>query len=181
MMTRLGAHDSLAGMAWVATGVLSLILGTLLFKWYPPQEPLVVVNGLQLLLSGLLLFIPAWLDALPSAIVPSWPLLLGLGYVTIGVNIVGMAIWLWLLQHGDASKVSAYYFLQPIIGLALSAALLGDHFGPRELVGLAAVAGGIFLVNGTARSSRPREGIQLRLMPGVCLAYIPIEERTRSR
>ena len=147
MVTRLGANDTLSGMAWVGLGVLSLILGTLLFKWYPPGEPLVVANGVQLLMSGLILAPVAWLDAPPTAIDAAWPLFLGLAYVTIAVNILGMAIWLWLLRHGEASKVSAYYFLTPIIGLALSAALLGDHFGSRELVGLIAVAGAIYLVN----------------------------------
>jgi drug/metabolite transporter (DMT)-like permease len=77
----------------------------------------------------------------------TWQLVAGLSYVTLGVNTVGMTIWLWLLQRGEASKVSAYFFLTPIIGLAISAVLLGDHFGLRESIGLMAVGGGIFLVN----------------------------------
>lgn len=151
MLARMGTQDSLAGMAWVGAGVASLILATVLFKWYPPREPLPVANGVQLLASGLLLLPLALLDAPFAAVSIGWPLVLGLGYVTIGVSIVGMAIWLWLLHHGEASKVSAYYFLTPIMGLALSTALLGDHFGGRELVGLVAVVAGILLVNRSPR------------------------------
>lgn len=149
MVTRLGANDTLSGMAWICIGVLSLILGTILFKWYPPREPLLVTNGVQLLMSGVILAPFALLDAPPSSIHMTWQLIVGLSYVTIFVNIVGMAIWLWLLQNDEASKVSAYYFVTPIFGLALSAALLGDVFGWRELTGLAAVAGAIYLVNRT--------------------------------
>ncbi len=148
MASRLGVHDTLAGTAWVGVGVLSLIIGTLLFKWYPPGESLLVVNTVQLLASGVMLLPLAWLDAHPSQIKVVWPLVFGLGYVTLAVNIVGMAIWLRLLHHGEASKVSSYYFLTPIFGLGLSALLLNERFGLRELAGLAAVAGAIYLVNG---------------------------------
>jgi drug/metabolite transporter (DMT)-like permease len=58
-----------------------------------------------------------------------------------------MTIWLWLLQRGEASKVSTYFFLTPILGLAISAVLLGDSFGLRESMGLVAIACGIYLVN----------------------------------
>jgi len=147
MLARLGTQDSLVGMLWIGAGVLSLIFATVLFKWYPPREPLIVANGVQLLVSGLVMLPLALLDAPISEVHFGWPLLFGLGYVTIGVSIVGMAIWLWLLQRGEASKVSAYYFLTPIMGLALSTMLLGDRFGGRELLGLLAVVCGIILVN----------------------------------
>lgn len=155
MATRAESDNSPMGMAWVGAGVLSLILATLLFKWYPPREPLPVANAVQLLASALLLLPLALLDAPPSAIVVNWQLVLGLGYVTIFVNIVGMALWLWLLHHGEASRVSSYYFLTPIMGLLLAAALLGDYFGPRDLVGLVAVAGGIWLVNRKGKTVEP--------------------------
>ncbi|HZG69037.1 MAG TPA: DMT family transporter [Herpetosiphonaceae bacterium] len=147
MITRIGTSHSLSGMAWVAAGVLSLIIGTLLFKRYPLQEPLLIANSVQLVTSALLLLPFAVLESSSAHVYATWQLVAGLSYVTLGVNTVGMTIWLWLLQRGEASKVSAYFFLTPIIGLAISAVLLGDHFGLRESIGLMAVGGGIFLVN----------------------------------
>ena len=147
MLTRVGTNNSLEGMAWVSAGVLCLIVGTVLFKRYPPQEPLLIANSIQLLTSSVVLLPFALFESSPSAINLTWQLVVGLTYVTLGVNTIGMAIWLWLLQRGEASRVSAYYFLTPVFGLAISAALLGDTLGVRDGFGLLAIGTGIFLVN----------------------------------
>jgi probable blue pigment (indigoidine) exporter len=55
-------------------------------------------------------------------------------------------LWFWLLRHGEASRVSAFYFLTPIFGLGLGALLLGESVRPLDALGLAAVAAGIVLV-----------------------------------
>lgn len=153
MVTRIGVDDTHVGMAWVGAGVLSLIVGTVLFKRYAPQESLLVVNAVQLVTSGIVLLPLAWLDTSPTQIRLGWPLVLGLGYVTLAVNIAGMAIWLRLLHYGEASKVSSYYFLTPIIGLGLAAIILDEPFGVREFIGLVAVALAIYLVNRPSRRS----------------------------
>lgn len=157
MAVRTGAHDTLPGMAWIGAGVCSLIAGTLLFKRYPPSESLLIVNGVQLIASGALLLPLAYLDSSSRHVELTWQLMLGLGYVTLAVNILGMAIWLWLLNTNEASKVSSYYFLTPIIGLALGAVVLGEHFGAREIVGLGGVVVAIYLVNLTPAPQTPIE------------------------
>ena len=55
-------------------------------------------------------------------------------------------LWFWLLTHGEASRVSAYYYLTPAFGLALSALLLHERIGAHDLAGLVAIAAGIALV-----------------------------------
>jgi uncharacterized membrane protein len=55
-------------------------------------------------------------------------------------------LWFWLLSHGAASRVSAFYFLTPIFGLAFGALFLGETIGPGDAIGLVAVALGIVLV-----------------------------------
>ena len=55
-------------------------------------------------------------------------------------------MWFWLLSRGAASRVSAFYFLTPIFGLAFGALFLGETIGAGDLVGLVAVAMGIVLV-----------------------------------
>jgi len=51
-----------------------------------------------------------------------------------------------LLSKGEASRVSAYYYLTPAFGLALSALLLHEPVEAHDVVGLVAIAGGIALV-----------------------------------
>lgn len=54
---------------------------------------------------------------------------------------------------------SAYYFLTPIFGLGLAAILLGEPFGPRDIIGLAAVAVGIALIGRPTASAHVSIGI----------------------
>jgi drug/metabolite transporter (DMT)-like permease len=67
-------------------------------------------------------------------------------YLITGVSWLGMWIWFWLLRHGDATRASAYFFLNPIFGLFFGALLLGEPLGPVDFVGSAAVGFGIYLV-----------------------------------
>ena len=56
------------------------------------------------------------------------------------------SLWFWLLSRGAASRVSAFYLLTPIFGLAFGASFLGDAIGPGDAIGLVAVTLGIVLV-----------------------------------
>ena len=47
---------------------------------------------------------------------------------------------------GDATRASAYFFLNPIFGLFFGALLLGEPLGVTDFLGTAAVAFGIYLV-----------------------------------
>ena len=61
------------------------------------------------------------------------------------LSIGATLLWFWLLTHGEASRVSAYYYLTPAFGLVLAALLLHEPIGVRDLAGLAAIAAGIVL------------------------------------
>ena len=67
-------------------------------------------------------------------------------YLVLVLSVGASLLWFWLLSHGAASRVSAFYFLTPIFGLAFSAVLLGEPVGPGDAIGLVAVALGIVLV-----------------------------------
>jgi drug/metabolite transporter (DMT)-like permease len=57
-----------------------------------------------------------------------------------------MGIWFWLLRHGDATRASAWFFLNPVIGVFLGAAILGEPLRVQDFLGAATVALGIHLV-----------------------------------
>ena len=62
------------------------------------------------------------------------------------VSVGASLLWCWLLSRGEASRVSAYYYLTPVFGLALSALLLHERIEAHDIAGLVAIAGGIALV-----------------------------------
>jgi drug/metabolite transporter (DMT)-like permease len=57
-----------------------------------------------------------------------------------------MLIWFWLLRHGEATRASAWLFLNPVIGVFLGAMLLAEPLRAQDFLGAATVAFGIHLV-----------------------------------
>ena len=99
-----------------------------------------------LLAAGVALFLPS-LALEPIGTVRFTPSFLAAqAFLILGVSCLGMLIWFWLLRHGDASRASAYFFLNPVLGLFLGALLLGEPLRVQDFAGSAAVAIGIYLV-----------------------------------
>ena len=151
MGTRLGSGgktDTAGGMILAVVGVLCLVGATTIYKRYPPTEHPLVVNAVQLGAAGLGL-LPAMLVEHPERVHLDRPLIFSALYLILAISIGASLLWFWLLERGEASTVSSYYFLTPIFGLGLAALLLGEPFGPRDGIGLVAVAAGIALINRT--------------------------------
>jgi drug/metabolite transporter (DMT)-like permease len=143
-----GGHlDTAGGMLVSFLGVVGLVGATLFYKRYPPREHAFVVNAVQLGAAGLALLLPALLIEHPEQVRIDAPLAWSFLYLVFVISIGASLLWFWLLKRGEASSVSAYYFLTPIAGLALAALLLGEPFGVRDVFGLVAVAAGIALIN----------------------------------
>jgi drug/metabolite transporter (DMT)-like permease len=147
MLVRTGsasARPSEVGLAFV--GVVSNVASTILFKRARGSTDLLAINTIQLLAAGLVLVpVAALLNGPPVVeLTPSlvWSFVYLVGVLSVGASL----IWFWLLTRGAASRVSAFYFLTPIFGLAFGALFLGETVGAGDLVGLVAVALGIVLV-----------------------------------
>jgi len=69
-----------------------------------------------------------------------------LAYLVVVLSVGASMLWFWILQHGEASRVSAYFFVTPVFGLLLSAVLLGEQLTGRDGVALVIIATGLWLV-----------------------------------
>ena len=127
-------------------GVVSLTTSTILYKRLQDKPHPIVVNGAQLLCAGLIL-VPAAL-AMHGAprVILSAQIAVAFAYLVIVMSIGASLLWFWLLSHGDASRVSAWYFLTPVFGLLLGAVLLDEKLAPLDGVGLVVIAAGLLLV-----------------------------------
>ena len=63
------------------------------------------------------------------------------------VTFASYLLWFWLVRHYPATRLASFTLLTPVFGLLLGALLLGEPVTLRLLVGLAAVAVGIVVVN----------------------------------
>jgi drug/metabolite transporter (DMT)-like permease len=134
--------------------VLAMVAATVVFKRLRLHEDLVSANAIQLGASALVLVPVAWVAEGTPRLPLTLSFLGSLAYLVLLLSIGASFVWFWLLRHGEASRVSAFYFLTPIFGLGLGALILHERVTWVDGIGLAAVAFGILLVQ-TASRSRP--------------------------
>lgn len=146
MSSRVGPDNRPGAMALLVLSITFLVAGTILFKRIRPDQDLIVLNAGQLFVAGVALIVPSvLLEPLGSVrLTPSF--VATQVYLIAGVSWVGMGIWFWLLRHGDATRASAWFFLNPVIGVFLGAALLGEPLRAQDFIGAATVALGIHFV-----------------------------------
>lgn len=149
MWSRLGDENRPGSMALFLVCVVFIVSGTILFKRMPVGHDLLVVNGGQLLAAGLALTVPSLLLESPASIHPTPALWLAQAYLIVVISGAAMLIWLWLLRHGDATRASAWFFLNPVLGLFMAAVALGEPLRGVDFLGAAAVALGIYVVQRT--------------------------------
>ncbi len=147
IVARNGAPSALPiDAAFAFAGVLASVVSTVLFKRMAGGESLIVVTALQMLSAGVVMIPAAWIVSGSPHVALTPALIWSFVYLVVVLSVGASLIWFWLLTHGEASVVSAYYYLTPVFGLALGALLLGEHVGWSDLAGLVAIACGIALV-----------------------------------
>ena len=155
MATRLGVGiDTPLGVLLSSFNVFSLVAATLLYKRVLPTEHPLVVNAVQLAAAGLAVTPLALFFEHPGPMRLDPPFVWSFLYLVFVVSIAASLLWFWLLARGEASVVSAYFFLTPLFGIGLAALLLDEPFSARDGLGLIAVAAGIFLISRPAVVSR---------------------------
>lgn len=88
---------------------------------------------------------PAGTSALPLAAV---------AFQTVIVCFASYLLWFWLIRHYPATQLSAFTLLTPVFGLIAGVILLDEPITGRLFVALAAVAGGIAVVNRVGVAAR---------------------------
>lgn len=148
MHARAGSQTvRLSGVLLAFGGVVALVASTLIYKCMRERPHPVVLNALQLSCAGVIL-VPA---ALLREGVPHFPLtppvLASFAYLVLVLSVGASMPWFWILRHGEASRVSAYYFLTPVFGLLLGALPLNERLVPLDAAGLALIAAGLWLTS----------------------------------
>lgn len=146
MRSRMGDENRPGGMALMLLAIVFLVAGTVVFKKLRVPQDLLVVNGGQLFAAGVALSISSLLLEPVGTVRFTASFMAAQAFLILGVSCLGMLIWFWLLRHGDASRASAYFFLNPVLGLGLGALLLGESLRLGDFAGSAAVAIGILIV-----------------------------------
>lgn len=141
-------HFSLAGEGMVMVAMLSYALSSCFLKRYSQSEDPVMLSGYQFIVGGITLLAVGFLmgGRLDTFNLPGVLMLLYLALVSA----VAYSLWGMLLKVNPVSKVSIYGFMNPVVGVLLSALLLGEGgqaFQFNNILALLLVSLGIFIVN----------------------------------
>jgi len=136
---------SLAGVMFSVLALFALTAGTLWEKRFgAPVHP--VTAGIVQCLVGLAISLPLALSLETLQLQWAPGLMLSLAYLVLGTSIVAISLLLAMIRHGEASRVSALFFLVPPVTAVIAALALGESVPALAWLGMALAAVGIHLV-----------------------------------
>jgi len=135
------------GVLWGIGSSFCFVAGTLYFARYCRTSALLTTNCVQLGAAAVF----CWLVVLGFedvriAVTPAalWSFL----YLTFGVSLGGMGLYLYMLKSGTAGKVTANFYITPGLTAILGWTILGENLSPNTLSGFALAMLGLWLVQG---------------------------------
>ncbi|WP_342077182.1 DMT family transporter [Yoonia sp. SS1-5] len=145
MGARLQGGVDLFGLILCVIGVVSLTIATLAVLGASSGGNVLMIVGLQMLVGSAMLWIPALMF---ETLDVRWTWQLGVAfiYTTLVPGLAATLVWFLLVGRIGAVKASTFHFLNPFLGVAIAAVLLGEQIGGLDIVGVAIIAGGILAV-----------------------------------
>lgn len=154
MTTRIGAGADPVAIGICLIGVLALAIATLSVRGASASGDLWMAVGLQMLVGAAALF--------PVALIfETWtvhwtPSLIGaFAYTVLIPGVAATMIWFVLVRRIGATRAATFHFLNPFLGVAIAALVLGEPVTGRDLIGVAVIMAGILAVQ---LSRRPAPG-----------------------
>lgn len=144
-VSRIGTGDTSAfGIIIGVLAVLCLIVGTISTPHMAPSGAIWTATSIQSISGGLFCFIFALLlEPQPSITITFFFTQL---YLIIGASVLGMTMWLKIIQNFGPVKAATAHFLPPVISLFLGALLLNEKVTWFSAAMCIPVALGILLV-----------------------------------
>lgn len=145
MGARLQGGVDIYGLVLCIAGVISLTVATLAVLGASSGGNVLMIVGLQMLVGSAVLAVPA-LAFETLDIVWTWQLVVAFLYTTLIPGLAATWVWFLLVGRIGAVRASTFHFLNPFIGVAIAAVILGEAIGFLDILGVAVIAGGILAV-----------------------------------
>lgn len=145
MGTRLQAGTDVFGVVLCVVGVVSLTVATMAVLGASSGGNVLMIVGLQMLVGSAVLW-PAALLFETWDVTWTWQLIVAFVYTTIVPGLLATLVWFLLVRRIGMVKAATFHFLNPFLGVAIAAALLGEALGLMDVLGVAVIAIGILAV-----------------------------------
>ena len=145
MGTRLQGGADMFGVTLCVIGVVALTFATLAVRGATSGGNFLMVVGLQMLIgSAILSVIGATTETLEIAW--SWQLVAAFAYTTLIPGLAATLVWFRLVNRIGAIKAATFHFLNPFLGVAIAAMILGEPLGAWDIIGVLVITAGILAV-----------------------------------
>lgn len=145
MGARIDAGVDLFGVFLCGLGALALAAATLALRGATSGGNFMMVVGLQMLVGSSVLFVATPVFETVHVNL-TLPLALAFAYTTLIPGLTATFVWVLLLNRIGAIRAATFHFLNPVFGVAIAAALLGERLGALDLAGVAITTAGILAV-----------------------------------
>ncbi|MFC7702838.1 DMT family transporter [Plastorhodobacter daqingensis] len=145
MGARLSGGVDLTGVVLCGIGVLALTFATLAVRGASAGGNLLMIVGLQMLVGAAILAVPALAFEAPEI---NWNvrLVLAFLYTTLVPGLAATWVWFLLVNRIGAVRAATFHFLNPFLGVAIAAVLLGEQLGVLDVAGVVIIMLGILAV-----------------------------------
>ena len=145
MGTRLTQGVDPVGIALCGIGALALTFATLAVKGASSGGNVIVVVGFQMLIGSVALWVPAL--ALETWVV-NWSVtfVAAFLYTLFLPGLLATLAWFWLVRRIGATRAATFHFMNPFLGVAIAAAVLGEAIGVLDVIGVVIIALAILAV-----------------------------------
>ena len=145
MGVRLEGGVDMFGIILCSIGVVSLTIATLAVLGASSGGNVLMIVGLQMLVGSAILWGPA-LMLETFNIIWNWQLIVAFIYTTCVPGLLATWVWFVLVGRIGAVKASTFHFLNPFLGVAIAAILLGERLSLVDVIGVVIIACGILAV-----------------------------------
>lgn len=153
MSGRIGGGADPIGLTLCVLGALALAIATLTVRSGAGGNMMMVV-GLQMFVGAFVLGIASpFVDTYETSFTPS--LVIAFAYTVIVPGIIATLVWFWLVHRIGAVKAAAFHFLNPFLGVAIAAVILGERVTLSDFIGVAVIMAGILAVQTAKARATP--------------------------
>lgn len=147
-----GREGYAIGIAYSALAAAGAAIGNTAMGRLAGKTDAIMTMGFQLLIGALPLAIVSAATEDASAV--TWSSKFIVILFVLAMFGTSLAYWLWfsVLREVSLSRANAFTFLIPVLGLAVGAGLFNEQLSWLQLAGIAAVLGGVALVQSGTRS-----------------------------
>jgi len=145
-------HADPTGAALVVLAAASYALGCVATR-RARLAPGVMGTASQMLVGGAILAVASAAKGEPLS-APSASAAWALLYLVVFGSLLAYSVFGWLLRNARPAIATSYAYVNPIVALALGAALGGERFAPADFAGLGLVLGAVALVGWAQRAPR---------------------------